>query len=35
VLSPAGFSRVIIMDGKDPEAVLVVEIQVMRFVPKE
>ena len=35
MLSSTGFSSVIVMDDKDPEAVLVVEIQVMRFVPKE
>jgi len=35
MLSSTGFSSVIVMDDEDPEAVLVVEIQVMRFVPKE
>jgi len=35
MLSPTGFSRVIIMDDKDSEAVLVVEMQVIRFVPEE
>jgi len=35
MLSPTGFSRVIVMDDEDPEAVSVVEMQVMRSVPKE
>jgi len=35
MLSPTGFSRVIVMDDEDPEAVLVIEMQVMRFVPEE
>jgi len=35
MLSPAGFSRVTVIDDEDPEAILVVEIQVMRYVPEE
>jgi len=35
MLSPTGFSRVIVMDNEDLEAILVIEIQVMRFVPKK
>jgi len=44
MLSPSGFSRVIVMDDEDPEAILVVEIQVffsnsveiqVRFLPEE
>jgi len=35
MLSPTGFSRVTVMDDEDPEAVLVIEMQVMRFIPGE
>jgi len=35
MLSSAGFSIVVVMDDKDTEAILVVEIQVMKFVPEE
>ena len=35
MLSPTDFCRVIVMDDEDPEAVLVIEMQVMRFVPGE
>jgi len=35
MLNPAGFSRVTVINNEDPEAILVIEIQVMRFVPEE
>jgi len=35
MLSPADFSIVIVMDDEDTEAILVIEIQVMKFMPKE
>jgi len=35
MLSPAGFSIVVVMDDKDTKAILVVDIQVMKFVPLE
>jgi len=35
MLSPAGFFRVTVIDDEDLEAILVIEIQVMRFVAEE